>query len=296
MKSGRFLGFGLCLSALGALLAASVPSAALAQQCIQVPVNCRVTSAFGPRFNPMTKTYSQEFHHGVDFGCPIGTPVVAADGGIVRVSGHSDTAGNWVVTNGAGGRVTYKYMHHERNTTTAGSMVNPGQALALTGNSGRSTGPHLHFQVEADGKAVDPMARFCTKPPLKEGVLQGGDAGSDILDAGSQATPPGDSGGIPPAMGLDGSLHEVMADVIASRALNQDYMRQLSTLSEPRLYAELAYLQAIRLKAAHERSQHRERILATQAMLQSLMTEAALRPQLESQRATATKATAVARP
>lgn len=269
----------------GTLLA---PKTAEAGPCIQVPVPCRVTSAFGPRFNPITRNYSSEFHHGVDFGCPIGTPVVAADGGIVNVSGTSQSAGNWVVTRSAGaGGATFKYMHHERNVASIGNMISPGQQLAFTGNSGRSTGPHLHFQMEVNGKAADPMAVFCTRPPLKEGVLQGADAPTDVIDAGSQPTPPGDSGGTPPAMGLDGSLHEVLGDVIASRALNQDYLRQLATLSTPRLYAELAYMKSIRLKVQHERGQHRERMLATQAMLELLMTESALRPQLEAQRSAA---------
>lgn len=279
----------LTLACLVAALSSSLaPETAQAASCIQVPVPCRVTSAFGPRFNPITRNYSSEFHHGVDFGCPIGTPVVAADGGIVNVSGTSASAGNWVVTRSAGGPgVVFKYMHHERNITSMGTMVNAGQQLALTGNSGRSTGPHLHFQMEVNGKASDPMGMFCSRPPLKEGVLQGADAPTDVIDAGSQPTPPSDSGGTAPAMGLDGSLNEVLGDVVASRALNQDYLRQLATLSKTRLYAELAYMKSIRMKVQHERSQHRERMLATQAMLELLMTESALRPQLEAQRAAA---------
>jgi murein DD-endopeptidase MepM/ murein hydrolase activator NlpD len=258
--------------------------------CLQVPVGCRVTSAFGPRFNPITKNYSSEFHHGVDFGCPIGTPIVAADGGIVNYSGFSQSAGNWVVMRSPGNGPLFKYMHGERTVVSAGTMVNKGQQVLISGNTGRSSGPHLHFQMEVNGKARDPMSQFCTKPPLKEGILQG--AESDIIDAGSQSMPPGDNGGTPPALGLDGSLHEVLGDAISARALNPDYMRQLSTLTEPRLYAELSYMRAIRLKVQSERAQNRERIEATQAMIQLLRTEAALRPQLEAQRIAATRADA----
>jgi murein DD-endopeptidase MepM/ murein hydrolase activator NlpD len=266
----------------GAAIPALMPR--LAYACLQVPVGCPVTSAFGPRYNPVTKNFSSEFHHGVDFGCPIGTRVVAADAGVVNYAGSSNSAGNWVVTRTSGGDVI-KYMHHERNEATMGSAITAGQEIARTGNSGRSTGPHLHFQLEVGGKAADPMARFCSKPGLKDGVLQGGPPPEgDTLDAGSQAAAPGDGGGVPPAMGLDGSLFDILGDVVASRALNPDYLRQLSTLSKPRLYAELAYMQTIRLKVQHERSLHRERIEATQAMLQLLRTEAVLRPQLESQR------------
>lgn len=262
---------------------------AIAQACIQVPVDCRVTSAFGSRYNPITKNYSSEFHHGVDFGCPIGSKVVAADAGVVSVSAFSASAGNWIVARGAG--TTIKYMHHERNLATVGSSLSKGQEIAKTGNTGRSTGPHLHFQVETGGKAVDPMSNFCTKPPLKPGVLQGADPEQgDVLDKGSQATAPADNGGVPPPMGMDGSLSEIIGDIVAARTLNPDYMRQISGLSEPRLYAELAYMQSIRLKVQHERSQHRERIAATQAMLQLLMADDVLRGQLELQRKAAANA------
>jgi murein DD-endopeptidase MepM/ murein hydrolase activator NlpD len=277
------------LALLGATLLTLQPSQAYAQTaCLQVPVGCRVTSAFGPRFNPITKNYSSEYHHGMDFGCPIGTSIVAADGGVVNVSGFSQSAGNWVVVRSPGNGPLFKYMHGERTVVSVGTMVNKGQQVLISGNTGRSTGPHLHFQMEVNGTAQDPMPKFCSRPPLKDGVLQG--AESDVVDAGSQATPPSDNGGTPPAMGMDGSLHEVLGDAISARALNPDYMRQLSTLTEPRLYAELSYMKAIRLKVQSERAQHRERIEATQAMIQLLRTEGALRSQLDAQRIAATRA------
>ena len=277
-------------------VAASIhPTIANAQACIQVPVNCSVTSAFGQRFNPITKNFSSEYHRGVDFGCSVGTKVSAADSGVVNVSGFSQTAGNWVRIRNVGNGPLIKYMHLERSLVSIGNLVAKGQQLGLTGNTGRSTGPHLHFQVEVNEQAVDPMSRFCSRPPLRDGVLQGGVMSpTDVLDPGSQAAAPGD-GGTPPAMGLDGSIHEVLGDLVASRAMNPDYLRQLATLSEPRLYAELAYMKAIRLKVQYERSQHRERILATQAMLQVLMTDAVLRPQLDAQRAAASRSTSTAR-
>lgn len=266
------------------------PSIANAQSCLQLPVNCRVTSAFGARFNPITKNYSSEFHRGVDFGCPIGTSIVAADSGIVNVSGFSASAGNWVVVRSAGTGPLFKYMHGERLVVSPGQMVNKGQQVLVSGNTGRSTGPHLHFQMEVGGKADDPMSRFCSRPELKPGVLQG--AESDVPDPGSQATAPVDGGGPAPAMGMDGSLHEILGDAIAARALNPDYMRQMATLTAPRLYSELAYMKAIRLKVQSERAAHRERLEATQAMVQLLRTESALRPQLEAQRVHATRANA----
>lgn len=291
MTRSQLLKIGALLAHAGTLLALSQPQTALAQACIQVPVQCRVTSAFGPRYNPVTKNFSTEFHHGVDFGCPIGTPVVAAEAGAVKVAHWSDSAGNWVVTSTPGSGTIFKYMHNERLKTSMGTMVNKGEVLSYTGNTGRSTGPHLHFQMEVAGKAADPTPRFCTRPEMKPGVLDGASVpDSDVIDPGSQATAPSDNGGVPPAMGMDGSIHEVLTDVVTSRALNPDYPRQLSTLSEERLYAELAYQRALSLKLRHERSKHRERTEATLAMLQILRTEAALRPQLEAQRAAANRA------
>lgn len=277
------------LASVAVVMMAAQPTVALAQACLQVPVGCRVTSAFGPRYNPIQRNYSTEYHHGVDFGCPIGTPIVAADGGTVNVSGFSQSAGNWVVMRSPGNGPLFKYMHGERLVVSVGAMVNKGQQVLVSGNTGRSSGPHLHFQMEVNGVAADPMPRFCTTPPLKDGILQGAPPEStDVVGTATQAVAP--SGGTPPPMGLDGSIHEVMGDVVSSRALNPDYMRQLATLAEPRLYAELAYMKSIRLKLQFERSQHRERMLATQAMIQLLRTEAALKPQLDAQRMAATRA------
>jgi murein DD-endopeptidase MepM/ murein hydrolase activator NlpD len=272
----------------GSVLMTAQPTVAYAQACLQVPVSCQVTSAFGPRYNPVQKNYSTEYHHGVDFGCPIGTSIVAADGGIVNVSGFSQSAGNWVVVRSAGNGPLFKYMHGERLVVSPGAMVNKGQQVLVSGNTGRSTGPHLHFQMEVNGQAADPLPKFCSQPPLKAGVLQGAPPDQTDTSTATQDTAPG--GGTPPAMGLEGSVHEVLGDVISSRALNPDYMRQLSTLTEPRLYAEVAYMKAIRLKLQYERSQHRERMLATQAMVQLLRTEGALKPQLDAQRLAATRA------
>ncbi|MCZ8255017.1 MAG: peptidoglycan DD-metalloendopeptidase family protein [Polaromonas sp.] len=256
-----------------------------------------MTSAFGPRFNPITRNFSSEFHHGVDFGCPMNTPIVAVEGGVVAVSGFSNSAGNWVVVRSGGPEgMLAKYMHAERNLVAVGTVISKGDKVSLSGNTGRSTGPHLHFQYESGARqAVDPVPRFCSRPSASNSVIEGGVfPQSDVIDTGSQAAAPTNDA-MAPAMGVDGSLNEVLADVVASRALNPDYVRQLSSLSEPRLYAELAYLKSIRLKVQHERSAHRERIVATQAMVQALMTES-LKPQLDAQRRATTIQAAQQRP
>lgn len=280
----------LAAAALAAVTGLSAPADVQAQACLQVPTACQVTSAFGTRYNPITGNYSTEFHRGIDFGCPLNTPVAAAAQGVVSVSGTSQTAGNWVVVRSAGSSAAViKYMHHERNLVSIGTVVNAGQQLALSGNTGRSTGPHLHFQMDVDGAAVDPMPRFCSKPALRPGVLQG--EATDVAQT-TQPSAPSGGDGTAPAMGLEGSLDEVLGDVIASRALNPDYTRQIGTLSTEKLYAELAYIQAIRLKLQRERSLRRERIEAIQAMIQILLAEQVTKPTLIEQRRAANKAAA----
>ena len=92
---------------------------------------------------------------GHDYAAPIGTPTYAADTGTVTIAGWSDSAGNWVVIDHGNGLVT-KYMHHSRIVVVAGQSVRKGQKIGEVGSTGQSTGPHLHFQVEQNGIAVNP--------------------------------------------------------------------------------------------------------------------------------------------
>lgn len=94
-------------------------------------------------------------HKGNDYAAPIGTPTYAAADGTVTIAGWSDSAGNWVVIDHENGLVT-KYMHHSRLLVAQGQSVRKGQQIGEVGSTGQSTGPHLHFQVEVDGVAVNP--------------------------------------------------------------------------------------------------------------------------------------------
>ncbi len=94
-------------------------------------------------------------HKGNDYAAPIGTPTYAAADGTVTTAGWSDSAGNWVVIDHGNGLVT-KYMHHSRLLVSAGQTVRKGQQIGEVGSTGQSTGPHLHFQVEVNGVAVNP--------------------------------------------------------------------------------------------------------------------------------------------
>ena len=98
---------------------------------------------------------SDPSHKGMDFAAGAGVPTYAAADGTVVIANYSDSAGNWVVINHGNGLST-KYMHHSALTVSAGQRVTKGQQIGLVGSTGWSTGPHLHFQVEVNGMAVNP--------------------------------------------------------------------------------------------------------------------------------------------
>ena len=101
------------------------------------------------------RPYEVGGHKGHDYAAPTGTPTYAAAAGTVIIAGYSPSAGNWVVINHGNG-LTTKYMHHSAICVTAGQTVEKGQQIGYVGSTGQSTGPHLHFQVEENGVAVNP--------------------------------------------------------------------------------------------------------------------------------------------
>lgn len=101
------------------------------------------------------RPYEVGGHKGHDYAAPTGTPTYAATAGTVIIAGYSPSAGNWVVINHGNG-LTTKYMHHSAICVTAGQTVEKGQQIGYVGSTGQSTGPHLHFQVEENGVAVNP--------------------------------------------------------------------------------------------------------------------------------------------
>ncbi len=117
--------------------------------------NSYISSAFGYRSDPFSG--ASTMHNGTDFAAPAGTPIYAAASGTVMIAGYSSSAGNWVVINHGNGLVT-KYMHCSKLYVSAGQTVSKGQNIAACGTTGYSTGNHLHFQVEVNGKPVNPMS------------------------------------------------------------------------------------------------------------------------------------------
>ena len=117
----------------------------------------RISSGFGERKDPLTG--ANRFHHGMDIAAKAGTPVYPASKGTVVFSGVKGGYGNMVEILHDDGLVT-RYGHNAENTVKQGDVVTPSQAIAFVGSTGRSTGPHLHFEVLKDGKALDPGSLY----------------------------------------------------------------------------------------------------------------------------------------
>src|SRR5580658_602657 len=114
-----------------------------------------ISSYFGERADPFDGT--EAFHKGVDFAGIAGSPVTAVAAGIVTWAGERSGYGKVVEINHGDGYVT-RYAHNERTLVTVGETVKRGQPVALMGSTGRSTGPHVHFEVVRNGRQVDPLS------------------------------------------------------------------------------------------------------------------------------------------
>ncbi|MEP6827001.1 MAG: peptidoglycan DD-metalloendopeptidase family protein, partial [Aestuariivirga sp.] len=125
---------------------------------LRTPVSgARLTSGFGVRIHPLLG-YSK-MHTGTDFGAPTGTPIHAAGDGEVDQAGRENGYGN-VITISHSNHLQTMYAHMSRFAAGIheGSHVNQGQVIGYVGTTGRSTGPHLHFEVRIDDRPVNPMS------------------------------------------------------------------------------------------------------------------------------------------
>lgn len=113
-----------------------------------------MTSGFGSRGSP--GGIGSTNHMGVDFAGPAGTPIPSQSGGRVTASDSHSSAGNYV--NVSQGPWTYRYLHLLKRLVGVGDTVAPGQEIGLLGSTGNSTGPHVHFEVKRNGRAIDPMS------------------------------------------------------------------------------------------------------------------------------------------
>ena len=112
-----------------------------------------ISSWYGKRTDPMTG--KKAVHHGIDFAGAEGEPVHAVAGGVVVKSGKGHGYGNRVEIKHPDGYTTV-YAHNEKNLVKVGDVVTKGEVIALLGSTGRSTGPHVHFEVHKNGRVVNP--------------------------------------------------------------------------------------------------------------------------------------------
>ena len=117
------------------------------------PLQGRISSEFGKRWG--------RNHNGLDIAVPVGTPVKAAEGGKVVFSGDAGTYGKFVKIDHGNGIVT-AYAHLSEINVKKGQIVEANSQIALSGNTGRSTGPHLHFEIVQNGVPLNP------KPYIKK--------------------------------------------------------------------------------------------------------------------------------
>jgi murein DD-endopeptidase MepM/ murein hydrolase activator NlpD len=131
---------------------------------MQRPVLGHLTSSFGMRFHPILGF--SRMHQGVDFGAPMGAPIVAATDGVVAFAGRHGGHGNYVKLNHSGGIAT-GYAHMSRIIAKAGDRVRQGQLIGYVGSTGLSTGPHLHYEMYRNGQAINPTSmKFTTVQQL----------------------------------------------------------------------------------------------------------------------------------
>jgi murein DD-endopeptidase MepM/ murein hydrolase activator NlpD len=119
------------------------------------PAEGTLTSLYGSR-GPVMGGGSARFHAGIDISVAGGTPILAAQEGTVVFAGYNGAYGRVIKLDHQNGYTTL-YAHNSRILVHVGQSVRAGQVICLSGNTGRSTGPHLHFEVHKDGWPVDPL-------------------------------------------------------------------------------------------------------------------------------------------
>lgn len=130
--------------------------------CYPLPQEYPISSPFGYRGEPIAGAGT--FHDGVDFACPQGTEVFAFQDGAVTISTQDQNGANWIDIQ-HGGALKTRYLHLNNRLVKQGDLIKKGQLIGLSGNTGLSSAPHLHFGTFVDGTAVDPQ-QFLTQSSI----------------------------------------------------------------------------------------------------------------------------------
>ncbi|MCA0910020.1 M23 family metallopeptidase [Qipengyuania gaetbuli] len=141
--------------------------------------NTRLTSDYGMRTHPVLGR--RMGHKGVDLAAPTGTPIYATADGVVSKAEKFSSYGNFVsIEHGA--RIQTRYAHMSRIAVADGARVKKGDIIGYVGSTGRSTGPHLHYEVRIDGSAVNPvpyMVESSAQQAFALAIGEGGQGGAD---------------------------------------------------------------------------------------------------------------------
>ena len=122
----------------------------------------KVTSEFGYRIHPISKV--EKFHNGIDIGMPTGTEIHSCSDGIVISSTYSSSAGNYIVIRDSESGYTLHYMHMSVRKAQVGDVVKTGDVIGLVGNTGNSTGSHLHLGIkDVSGNWINPRDVLSTE-------------------------------------------------------------------------------------------------------------------------------------
>ena len=136
---------------------------------IELVKNARISSKFGYRIHPILKR--RLLHTGMDYAAPRGTPIHAAADGVVEFVGRNGGYGKHIrLRHSKTMKTSYSHMHKFKKGLKRGSRVKAGDIIGYVGSTGRSTGPHLHFEVRKNGRAIDPLKAELPRPSKLEGV------------------------------------------------------------------------------------------------------------------------------
>ena len=165
------------------LAAAAAPALAFGARTISIPSRIpvdgvRLTSDFGMRWHPVLGGH--RMHKGIDLSSPIGTPVHATADGVIGRADWFSSYGLYIAIE-HGGALETRYGHLSRVNVAAGQFVHKGDVIGYVGTTGRSTGPHLHYEVRVEGVAVNPI------PYLQAGANIQLASASDVMGAASDA-------------------------------------------------------------------------------------------------------------
>ncbi|MGI4732259.1 MAG: M23 family metallopeptidase [Janthinobacterium lividum] len=165
---------------------------------MRTPIDgARISSPFGMRDHPILGF--MKLHKGTDFAAPVGTPIYAAGDATVEFAGLKGPNGNFVkLRHDSGWETLYLHMNRIWPGVVAGARVSQGEQIGEVGTTGRSTGPHLHYEVHVAGKPVDPLGiRTETGKALSGAALAGFRRERELIDAQRRRDAPGSAS--PPA-------------------------------------------------------------------------------------------------